>query len=327
MRFNPRTSLVLVIVLLCAAALSADPATDRQRELEAQRRYLENLRREVTNLERDVRSVESQISDRQKQLAEAPKTIKPAEAALAAAEQRQNKAKSVMPDSKKKVDDADAKVIAVVRSLKSQYDGAAQLDATETKLADARTRLDEARKTGVEKLKNDAQHKAAKQRAELAQIRVEAINEQRERGEGSSADVVDAATDLLRFQNELTALESKVLAADERYTRAKADLQEAEKTLAYLREQMSEKLKNHPEYSAADGALAKAREAWGAATRELQEASKARAEASGTVSKLKAQVKEFERDTERLKSRKQSLEAQLRAKERRAADYARSIGR
>ena len=68
-------------------------------------------------------------------------------------------------------------------------------------------------------------------------------------------------------------------------------------------------------------------EAIRAATRELQATSKARIEASSTVSKLKSQVKEFERDTQRLEARRKAMEAQLRVKEQRANDYARGIGR
>ena len=326
---NPRL-LVIVFALLVpsmASVVHAQKDRDRARDLEAERRQLENLRKEVRELERSVTQIERDIEDRKKQLAEAPKTINPAEKALKEAEHRQEKAKGVMPDAKKHVDDADAKVNAVLKGLKSQYEGAAELDAAEVKLTEARAQLEEAKRVGVEKLKNDAGYKAAKNRVEISQARVDAINEQREAGNASSTDLAEASSLLLRYQLELDELEGKVLASDQRYSKAKNEADEAEKTLTYLRGQMVEKLKNHAEYSAAVAALAAAREKYGEAMKEMQESSKIRAEASGNLSKLKAQVKSFAADTERLQSRKEALKAQLRQKERRADDYARQIGR
>lgn len=323
----PLALLAALLLSLLNAPLHAQKDRDRERDYEAERRQLENLRREVRDLERTITEVDSQIQDRKKQLADAPKTINPAEKALKEAETRQDKAKGVMPDTKKRLDEADAKVVNVLKGLKSQYAGAAELDAAEAKQIEARAKLEEAKRLGVEKLKNDSAYKSAKNRVEISQSRVTVLQEQREAGTGSTADLADASEQLLRYQLELDELEAKVLGSDERYRKAKIELEEADKTLTYLRSQMVEKLKNHTDYSTATASLTAAREKFADAMKEMQEASKTRAEASGTLSKLKAQVKEFERDTERLQSRKEALKSQLRAKERRAEDYARQIGR
>ena len=324
----------LIHIALFAVALTASASitvaqnnNDRQRVEEAQRRQLENLRREVRDLERTVKQVEEEIESRQKQLADAPKTINPAEKALKEAEQRQEKAGNVIAGLRKRVDDAQAKELNVLRSLKSEFAGADELDAAEAKLEASIKRMDQARESGVAKLAKDARYKAAHERVETARIRIDVLNEQREAGRVSSTDVADAGTLLFQFQKELDAMEARVLADNEAYQQASKEVEEARKTLAYLRAQMIEKVKTNPEYAQAEKELAQAREAFGEATREVAEAGKARAEASGTLSRLKAQVQEFERDTQRLKSRREVLQSQLRAKERRVSDYARSIRR
>lgn len=317
----------LLILTTLAPPVAAQFGRDRSRNYDAERRQLENMRREVANLERDITKLDGEIENRQQQLADAPKTIDPAEKALAEAEKRQDKAKAVMPEVKKAVDEADSAMNIVLKLLKSGYDGAAQIDAAEAKVAEARARQTEARTAGVAKLKDDPGYKTARRRVEIAQTRMDFFQQQREDGKGSGSDVVTAASELLRFQNELEALEAKVLVADSRYGKAKEDMVEAEKTLTYLREQMVEKVKTDPKYVSAETALGEAREKYAAAAKELHDASTQRLESSSTLTRLKSQVKEFERDTARLKGRRQMLEAQLRVKQRRAEDYARSIRR
>ncbi len=319
--------LSLFASVLLASVAVAQNNNDRNRQEEAERRQLENLRREVRELERTVKQVEEELESRRKQLADAPKTINPAEKTLKDSEQRLEKASGVMAGVRKGVEEAEAKEVAVLRLLKSQFDGADQLDAAESRLEESSRRLAQARQEGVEKLGKDAGYKAAQERVTTATIRVEVLKEQREEGRVSSSDVADAGALLVQFQQELEAMEAKVLAGNERYRQAARDVEEARRTLADLRSRMVEKVKTHPDYAKAEGDMAAARQAFGAATREVADAGKARAEASGTLSRLKAQVKEFERDTERLKSRREALQSQLRAKEQRADDYARSIRR
>jgi len=315
------------LLMLVTSGVAGQNDRDRDRNDEAERRQLENLRREVRDLERTVKQVESDIESRKKQLAEAPKTINPAEKELKESEKRHDKATEVIVGLKKRADEAQANELKVLRSLKSQFDGADKMDEAEAKLEAAEKRLEAAKVAGVEKLSKDASYKAAQDRVFTAKIRMEVLNEQREEGRVSSANIADAGALLFQFQRELDAMEAKVLTSDERYKQALKDVEEARTTVEQLRSQMVEKVKTHPEYEKASKDLLAAREAFGEATREVTQASKSKAEATGNLSKLKAQVKEFERDTERLQSRQQALQSQLRAKEKRADDYERSIRR
>ncbi len=322
----------LLPILLFATLFALPPhafaqQSDRERIEEAQRRTLENMRREIRELERTIQQVESSLKDRNKQLADAPKTINPAEKELKESDKRLDKAKGVIPDLKKQLEAADAKLQATLKSLRVNYPGAVDMDKAEVKLDEARAELGAAKIEGVKKLKDDPQYKSAKNRVDVTKTRVSVYEEQRAAGQVDSAQLAEELNHLQRFEADLAQLEAKVLATDARYRKAQAGLEEAERTLTYLRGQMVEKVRGNPDFISAEKEQAQAKESHAQAVREVIEAGKARQEAFSTLNKLKAQVKEFERDTERLKARKVTLESQLRAKEQRADDFARSIGR
>jgi chromosome segregation ATPase len=290
---------------------------------DADRRYLDSLQRDIRNLESQVKKLDSTINDRQKQLKDAPKTIDPAKQAVTKTDKTFLAARDVVGGKKRNLDAAQLKLNEVLKSLKSEFDGAPEYLKAEQKVVETQRKFEETLRPLRKSLEADFNYKRVSTSVSQSRIRMELASERQSAGRASPTEVRDAASDLLRFQTQLAALERKAFETDQKYLEAKGELQAAEANLKEVKLLLRDRLKANPKYAAADQAIAAAKAAYGEAQRAMSLATKERTAARSTLIRLESQVRKFTAETKGLIGRKSQLEYQVRAKEKRYRDFQR----
>lgn len=315
----PATRCLLFLFLLVAPSLPA--FAQQQRDYDAERRYLESLRRDIDAAKRDAKNLENAIESRRKQLADAPKTIKPAEQAVTENTKRWEEAKAGLPEAKKRLDTANDKLKNVLTELKTKDESAAQLDAAENKVEGIEFRISSMRQPAIDKLRARDDYRKLAERRDDIQKRIKTLKDEA----ATTAEMVDASNQLLAVQSDLHDLEDAELEKTPEFAAAQKELQAAQANLRAVRITTAERLKNNPQFVAADKDTTAARMAFADANKELNESSRARFDAISKVASLKSQARSFEAETNSLAARKVQVENRVRTLERRYDDYRRNL--
>lgn len=311
-------ALMLCLLLTAGPSLRAAPKNNNN-----DRKYLEQLKRQVKEVEQEIKQLDGVIDKRKKELAAAPKTIDPAKKQVEDTDRQFEQSREQMVGLRQTLVEADEKLAGLMKELKSDFDGSAELLAAEQKLVEAQRKLAAVEAPLRRELEKDETYQRLAARVREAKVRVAVTSEQQQAGDASPSQVRLAAAELLRYELQLNRIEEEAFTASDDYNKALAAVEAAQEHLRQVRIAAGQKLKSDPQYAKAEAAAEAARSEWKAGQDTLRQAGADRAAARANLAKLEAQVKVFAYQTDQLIARRQQLQVQLKTRQQRVKDYQR----
>lgn len=311
-------SLAIISAIALLFVTASTPNVDAAKNNKNQNRdAIRSVERKISDIKKNMSKLEKDISGRMKQIKEdAPKKVNPVLEALKTAEVEEKKAKSEMLRRREVLQNAEADLKTVSSSLKTGVSSNSGYRSAEAELLKAENALGIVEDKLEKALSSDAAYVSAKKRAESAKIRVEVLNDRIKEGSASPRDLVQASNDSLIAESKLRRIKEDRFKSDEGYTKAQARLAKANEGMLAARAASTSAMKGKPQYTAALTNLETAKAAFVEANNALRVASSAKFKHAAQINRMKAEVRKFASDTDRLIGRRNQLKNELAKQER-----------